>query len=61
MVKTMQDETNITELELAVLDQEVINLHNIARTLERTFKGHGQLSDDIRNCADRLSDLLKRY
>ena len=57
----MQDETKPTELELAVLDQEVINLHNVARTLEQTFGGRGQLSDDIRSCADRLNDLLKRY
>lgn len=57
----MQEETNISELELVVLEDEVINLHNIARTLERTFGGRGQLSDDIRNCADRLSELLKRY
>ena len=57
----MQDETNISEIELVVLEDEVIQLHNIARTLERTFGGRGQLSDDIRNCADRLSELLKRY
>jgi hypothetical protein len=56
----MQDETNISEIELVVLDQEVINLHNTARTIEQAF-GRGQLSDDIRNCADRLSELLKRY
>ena len=56
----MQDETKLTELELEVLDQEVINLHNVARNLERAFGGRGPLSDDIRNCADRLSELLKR-
>jgi hypothetical protein len=57
----MPAETNISEIELEVLDQEVINLHAIAQTLERAFGGPGQLSDDIRNCADRLSELLKRY
>lgn len=31
----------------------VIALHEIARTVEREI-GHGQLSDDIRKCADRL-------
>lgn len=31
----------------------VIALHDIARTVEREI-GHGQLSDDIRRCADRL-------
>jgi hypothetical protein len=34
----------------------VIALHDIARTVEREV-GHGQLSDDIRNCADRLHEL----
>jgi hypothetical protein len=34
----------------------VIALHDIARTVEREV-GHGQLSDDIRKCADRLHDL----
>ena len=56
----MLEETNVTELELEMLDQEVIKLHEIARTLERTFGGRGQLSDDIRNCADRLSELLRK-
>jgi hypothetical protein len=57
----MQDETNISETELHMLDEEVIKLHSIARTLEQAFGQRGQLSDDIRNCADRLSELLKRY
>ena len=34
----------------------VIALHEIARTVEREI-GHGQLSDDIRKCADRLHEL----
>ena len=34
----------------------VIALHDIARTLEREI-GHGQLSDDIRGCANRLHEL----
>ena len=33
----------------------VIALHEIARTVEREI-GHGQLSDDIRGCADRLHE-----
>lgn len=61
MVKTMQDETNLTELDLVVLQDEVIRLHDIARTLERAFGQRGQLSDDIRACADKLSQLLQRY
>lgn len=39
------------------LDQAVIDLHNVARTVEQQI-GQGQLSEDIRNCADRLSSLL---
>ena len=31
----------------------VIQLHDIARLVEQEI-GHGQLSDDIRACADRL-------
>jgi hypothetical protein len=34
----------------------VIALHEIARTVEREI-GRGQLSDDIRACADRLHEL----
>jgi hypothetical protein len=34
----------------------VIALHEIARTVEREI-GHGQLSNDIRKCADRLHEL----
>ena len=34
----------------------VIALHDIARTVEKEI-GRGQLSDDIRSCADRLHEL----
>jgi hypothetical protein len=34
----------------------VIALHDIARTVEQEI-GRGQLSDDIRACADRLHEL----
>ena len=60
MVKTMQEETKVNELELAMLDQDVIELHNIARRVEKNI-GQGQLSDDLRHLADKLSSLLKRY
>jgi hypothetical protein len=33
----------------------VIALHEIARTIEREI-GRGQLSDDVRACADRLHE-----
>ena len=56
----MQEGTKLNEMELELLDQEVINLHNTARNLELTFGQPGRLSDDIRSCADRLSELLKR-
>jgi hypothetical protein len=39
-----------------VLIDAVIALHDIARTVEREV-GRGQLSDDIRACADRLHEL----
>jgi hypothetical protein len=40
---------------LEIVDS-VIALHEIARTVEREI-GRGQLSDDIRACADRLHEL----
>jgi hypothetical protein len=36
----------------------VIRLHDIAREIEQQV-GFGELSKDIRACADRLSDLNK--
>ena len=41
------------------LDQCVIDLHDIARKLETKFLSAGQLSEDIRRCADRLNDVIK--
>ena len=35
------------------IEQAIIDLHAIARLVE-TKIGHGQLSDDIRRCADTL-------
>ena len=40
------------------LEYAVIRLHDIARLIEETI-GAGELSKDIRNCADRLSELSK--
>jgi len=41
---------------MQVIDQ-VIKLHDIARVVEQEI-GQGQLSEDIRKCADRLSILV---
>jgi hypothetical protein len=54
----MQEEIN--EIELAMLDEDVIQLHTIARHIETTI-GTGSLSEDIRRAADKLNELLKRY
>lgn len=40
------------------LEYAVIRLHDIARLIEETV-GVGELSQDIRKCADRLSSLSK--
>jgi hypothetical protein len=40
------------------LHDAVIQLHEIARTIESDI-GSGQLSQDIRNAADRLNMLLR--
>ena len=42
------------------LDERVIELHDIARQIEQEL-GQGQLTDDIRKAADRLSALLKEF
>jgi hypothetical protein len=42
----------------ADLTFHVIQLHDIARAVEQGI-GKGQLSDDIRQCADLLNDLIK--
>jgi hypothetical protein len=38
------------------LSDAIILLHNIARVVEKSV-GQGQLSEDIRNCADRINTL----
>lgn len=40
------------------LEHLVIHLHDIAREVEQRV-GFGTLAQDIRKCADRLSDLNK--
>lgn len=54
----MQEEIN--EIELAMLDEDVIQLHNIARRIENRI-GVGTLSEDIRRAADTLNELIKRH
>ena len=41
-----------------MLTDEIIKLHDIARKIEQEL-GQGQLSEDIREAADRLNELLK--
>jgi hypothetical protein len=40
------------------LEQAVIQLHDVARLIEKEI-GTGQLSEDIRRCADRLASVIK--
>ena len=40
------------------LEEATIQLHDIARAVEKQI-GTGQLSEDIRKCADRLNTLIK--
>lgn len=53
MEKMMLEETKFNLLD------SVIKLHDIARLIEQEI-GQGNLSDDVRNCADRLNVLLKK-
>lgn len=39
------------------LNDAVVELHNIARQVEKEI-GRGLLSEDIRDCADRLNKLV---
>ena len=48
----------ITKLD-TTKETAVIELHNIARFVESNI-GVGKLSEDIRNCADRLHALTKK-
>ena len=43
---------------MKTLDEAVIELHNVARLVEKEI-GKGLLAQDIRNCADRLHQLVK--
>lgn len=43
---------------MKTLNEAVIELHNIARLVEKEI-GLGLLSEDIRDCADRLHSLVK--
>lgn len=52
MVRTMLEETNTK------LQDAIITLHDIARLIEQEV-GRGNLSDDIRNCANRVNVLIK--
>jgi hypothetical protein len=54
MVKQMPEEINM-DFDLEYL---VIRLHDIAREVEQKI-GVGQLSQNIRACADQLSELNK--
>jgi hypothetical protein len=40
------------------LEEAVMQLHNVARLVEKEI-GQGLLSEDIRDCADRLHKLVK--
>jgi uncharacterized protein YecA (UPF0149 family) len=55
LVKFLQEGINKMNFDIEYL---VIRLHDIAREVEQQV-GVGELSQDIRACADRLSDLNK--
>jgi hypothetical protein len=49
----------IIDYKYDTLEDVVIKLHDLARIVEREI-GEGNLSHDIRNCADRVSILVKK-
>ena len=40
------------------LEDAVMQLHNVARTIERELGFGGTLAQDVRQCADRLNEIL---
>ena len=48
----------IVRIKMTNLNQVVIDLHNIASTIEKEI-GIGKLSVECRRLADRLSDIIK--
>ena len=40
------------------LEDAIMMLHNIARTIEREWGFNGKLPNDVRECADRLAETL---
>ncbi|CAB5214826.1 hypothetical protein UFOVP190_279 [uncultured Caudovirales phage] len=56
MVKMTQEGINMF---IPELDRAVIQLHDIARTIENNRNiGPGQLSQDVRAAADKLNEIL---
>ena len=56
MAKMTQGETNMSTS--YDLEDAVILLHNVARTIEREWGFSGSLATDTRKLADRLSEVL---
>jgi hypothetical protein len=50
--------TFLEDTKMLDLTDAVIKLHDVARLVEHQI-GTGQLSEDIRKCADRLNTLIK--
>jgi replicative DNA helicase len=55
LVKFLKEGTDKIDFDIKC---PVIQLHNIAREVEQQI-GVGELSQDIRECADRLNELIK--
>ncbi|CAB4124858.1 hypothetical protein UFOVP181_139 [uncultured Caudovirales phage] len=51
----MQGEINMSNYDL---EDAIMMLHNIARTIEREWGFNGSLPKDIRACADRLHAMI---
>ncbi|CAB4129224.1 hypothetical protein UFOVP112_322 [uncultured Caudovirales phage] len=50
-----QGETKMTSYDL---EDAIMMLHNIARTIEREWGFNSSLPNDVRGCADRLAHIL---
>lgn len=59
LIELLEQMERMMQDEIKDFSQDIITLHFIARKIEQEI-GKGKLSDDLRQLADRLSDLVKK-
>ncbi len=59
LIVLLERTVKMTQEEIENFEQMVIDLHYIARSIEKNI-GSGKLSQDLRDIADRLNSFLKK-